>query len=210
MQPQVSEQRSAEWFKARWGVATASKFADIIAVGAKGQPLAGRTNYLSDLVTERLTPPPVEDDGYKNASMAWGIENEELARLAYELATDNSVEDAFFEKHTKLEAGASPDGYVGEVGLIEIKCPNTATHLATLKRQTVPTQYLPQIQGQLWITGRDWCDFISYDPRLISNAQLFIKRVERDNAYIAKLEEHITKFLKEVEEEVEFVRNYKP
>lgn len=209
MQPQTSEQRTSTWFAVRWGVATASRFADIIAVGAKGQPLASRVNYLSELVTERLTPPPTEDDGYKNSAMAWGIDNEELARLAYELRTDNTVEDAFFEKHKKLQAGASPDGYVGEVGLIEIKCPNTATHIATLKAGKVPSQYVPQIQGQLWITGRNWCDFISYDPRLPDNAQMFIKRVERDDEFIKKLETSVSDFLKEVDTEVSYIKNYK-
>lgn len=203
------EQRSPNWFEVRWGVATASRFADILAVGAKGQPLASRVNYLSELVTERLTPPPTEDDGYKNSAMNWGIENEPLARLEYELLTGNTVEDAFFEKSQEIEAGASPDGYVGETGLIEIKCPNTATHLGTLKKQEVPSIYFTQIQGQLWITGRAWCDFVSYDPRLPENARIFIKRVERDESYIKNLEAEVKKFLNEVDQEVNFVTNYK-
>lgn len=169
---------------------------------------ATRKNYLAELVIQRLTPPPVEDDGFRTPAMQFGTDNEPVARLAYELETGNTVEEAFFEQHETLKAGASPDGYVGEVGLIEIKVPNTATHIETLKSREVPKQYYAQIQGQLWITGRDWCDFISYDPRLPENAQLFIKRVNRDTAFINDLEAEVTKFLNEVDKEVSFIANY--
>lgn len=202
------EQRTSTWFAVRWGLATASRFADILAKTRNGYG-ASRKNYLAELVIERLTPPPEEDNGFKTAAMAFGTDNEPVARLAYELETGNSVDEAFFEKHKTLLAGASPDGYVGEVGLIEIKIPNSSTHLETLKSQKVPTQYIPQIQGQLWITGRDWCDFVSYDPRMPENAQLFIKRVYRDDDYISDLEEAVTDFLEEVDEEVDFITNYK-
>lgn len=202
------EQRSNEWFKERWGRATASRFADIMAVGRNGQPLATRKNYLSELVIERLTEPPEEDTGFKSAAMEWGIEYEPVALLAYELETGNQVSNAFFEKHPKLEAGASPDGYVGDDGLIEIKCPNSATHLETLKTKQIPSQYYPQVQGQLWITGRKWCDFVSYDPRYPANAQLFITRVERDEDYIKRLHLEVQEFLKEVEQETNYVKEY--
>lgn len=202
------EQRTSNWFAVRWGKATASRFADIMATTRNGYA-ATRKNYLAELVIQRLTPPPVEDDGFRTLAMQFGTDNEPVARLAYELETGNQVEEAYFEQHETLQAGASPDGYVGEVGLIEIKIPNTATHIETLRKQEVPAQYIPQIQGQLWITGRDWCDFVSYDPRLPENAQLFIKRVKRDPAYIKELQAEVTKFLNEVEKEVSFIANYK-
>lgn len=203
------EQRSSEWFKERWGRATASRFGDIMAKGRAGQKLSGWKNYLAELVIERLTEPPTEDDGYKSPAMEWGITYEPTAILEYELRTGNQVGNAFFEKHPTLEAGASPDGYVGDDGLVEIKCPNSATHLETLRTREVPKQYYAQVQGQLWITGRKWCDFISYDPRFTQNAQLFITRVERDEDYIEELEEEIIEFLQEVEAETNQVKEFK-
>ncbi len=203
-----NQQRSSNWFADRWGRATASRFNDVMSVGRNGQALAGRKNYLSELVIERLTEPPTEDIGFKSQAMEWGEEYEPTAVLEYELRTGNQVGNAYFEKHKTLEAGASPDGYVGADGLIEIKCPNSAQHLETLRVKEVPSQYVAQVQGQLWITGRKWCDFISYDPRFPVNAQIFIKRVERDEKYIKELETTITNFLQEVEEETEKVKNY--
>ena len=202
-----NQQRSSDWFKVRWGKATASRFADVIAKTRTGYA-ASRKNYLAELVIQRLTPPPTEDDGYKNAAMQFGIDNEPVARLAYELETGETVEEAFFEEFND-DIGASPDGYVGETGLIEIKCPNTATHLDTLRTKEVPHQYYIQIQGQLLCTGREWCDFISFDPRLPENAQLFIKRVERDELVIKELKHELDKFINEVKKEVSFIANYK-
>lgn len=202
------EQRTSDWFKERWGRATASRFDDVMKIGRNGQALATRKNYLSELVIERLTEPPEEDTGFKSEAMAWGIENEPVALLAYELETGNQVSNAFFDKHPTLEAGASPDGYVGDDGLVEIKCPNSATHLETLKSREIPKQYYAQVQGQLWITGRKWCDFVSYDPRYPINAQLFITRIERDEEYIKELEQQITDFLKEVEQETNYVKEF--
>jgi predicted phage-related endonuclease len=168
---------------------------------------AQRRNYRAELVAERLSGVP--SNGFTSAPMQWGIDNEPLARLAYELQSGNTVEDAFFETHKTLEAGASPDGYIGKDGLIEIKCPNTATHIETLKTQKLPKQYYAQVQGQLWITNRQWCDFLSFDPRLPDNAQLYLVRVERDESFIKDLEAEVTKFLREVEEEVNFIKEYK-
>lgn len=202
-----NQQRSPEWLAERWGKITASRFNDVISKTKSGYA-ASRKNYLAELVIERLTPPPSDDDGYKNAAMQFGIDNEPVARLEYELVTGNTVDEAFFELYND-DIGASPDGYVGEVGLIEIKCPNTATHIETLKRQEVPKQYIAQIQGQMMATGRDWCDFISYDPRLPENAQMFIKRVERDELYIKNLIEELTKFSAELQTEVEYIKEYK-
>jgi len=203
-----NQQRSSQWFADRWGKATGSRFADVMATGRGGQPLASRKNYLAQLVIERLTSPPEEDTGYKSEAMQWGIDQEPTARLAYELTIGNEIEEAYFVAHKTLQAGASPDGYIAEDGLLEIKCPNSATHLETLKTKEVPKQYYAQIQGQLWITGRKWADYVSFDPRFPDNAQLFIKRVERDNEYIERLEDEIKTFLAEVENELTIVKEY--
>lgn len=200
------DQRTVEWYQARLGKATASRFSDIMTKIRSGEA-AGRRNYRAEIVAERLSGVP--SNGFTSAPMQWGIDNEPLARLEYELQTGNTIEDAFFETHKTLDAGASPDGYIGDLGLTEIKCPNTATHIETLKTQDVPKQYIPQIQGQLWITGREWCDFISFDPRLPANAQLYIVRVNRDEKYIKDLEEEVTSFLQEVDKEVKFIKEYK-
>lgn len=199
------EQRSDAWFAARLGKATASRFHDIMSKTKSG-PSAYRKNYKAELVVERLTGEKASS--FTSPAMQWGIDNEPIARLAYTAETGNDVEDATFVQHMTLEAGASPDGYVGEDGLVEIKCPNTATHIETLWTKKVPFQYIAQVQGQLWITGRKWCDFVSFDPRMPSNAQLFITRVERDEDYITSLEDEIVDFLDEVEQDFEFVRSY--
>lgn len=200
-----AEQRSLEWFAGRLGRATASRFNDIMARTRSGFA-ASRKNYRADLVVERITG--TKEDTYTNAAMQWGIDNEPVARLQYMLATGNDVEETGFWQHDELMAGASPDGFVGEDGLLEIKCPNTATHLDTLTYRKLPKQYQAQVQGQMWITNRKWCDFVTFDPRLPENAQLLIVRVERDDAYIAELEAEIKDFLEEVEQLVDFVKEY--
>lgn len=201
----TAEQRTPEWFEARLGRPTASKFGDIVARTRSGYS-ASRKNYRAELVIQRLTHEIPEN--YQNSAMEWGVENEPVAKLHYELSTGNTVEDTSLWLHDEIEAGASPDGLIGKDGCLEIKCPNTATHLETLRTGKVPRQYFSQVQGQMWITGRKWCDFVSFDPRLPVNAQLFIVRVERDEVYIKDLEQEVIEFLKEVEEEVEFVRSY--
>lgn len=200
-----AEQRTPEWFEARLGRPTASRFGDIMAKTRTGYS-ASRKNYRAELVIQRLTQEIPEN--YQSSAMEWGVENEPLARLQYELASGNSVEDTSLWLHDEIEAGASPDGLIGKDGCLEIKCPNTATHLETLRSGRVPRQYFAQVQGQMWVTGRQWCDFVSFDPRLPQNAQLFITRVPKDDAYIKDLEYEIIEFLKEVEDEVEFVQSY--
>lgn len=201
-----AEQRSPEWFAARLGKATGSRFGDIIAKTRSGYA-ASRKNYRAELVAEILTGQVTES--FTTAAMQWGIDYEPVARLQYELITGNDVEETGFWYHNHLAAGASPDGFVNDDGLLEIKCPNTATHLDTLMYKKVPKQYVAQVQGQMWITGRKWCDFVSYDPRLPDNAQIFITRVERDEKFIAELEQEIIDFTQEVNDLVEFVRNFK-
>lgn len=196
------EQRTEDWFKARLGKATASKFNVIMA----GDKYAGWKNYKADLVIERITG--VKTDMYQSAEMQWGTDTEPLARLVYSLMSGNEVKEVGFIEHETLAAGASPDGLIGEDGGVEFKCPNTSTHIATLRTRKVPSQYLPQVHGGMWLTGRKWWDFVSFDPRLPENAKIFITRVKRDEEYITKLEEQVTKFLAEVDEELNFVTNY--
>lgn len=200
-----AEQRSPEWFAARLGIPSASRFGDIMATTRTGYS-ASRKNYAAELATERLTG--VKEEGFTTSSMQWGIDNEPVARLQYSLASGNDVEETGFWVHDDLTVGASPDGLIGEDGQVEIKCPNTATHIETLRKGEVPYQYIWQVQGQMWITGRKWCDFISFDPRLPENAQMMVVTVDRDEAMIERLEKEVKDFLKEVEEIVEFVRNF--
>lgn len=198
MQPQ---QRTPEWYADRLGRATASKFKDIMA----GENTAGYKNYRAELVVERLTGVPLPS--FTSAAMQWGIDTEPLARLRYLLATKNQVQECGFFKFDDIMAGASPDGLVGKDGLLEIKCPNTATHLVSL-RGGIPVTYFWQIVGQQWVTGRKWTDFVSFDPRLPDNAQLVITRVKRQDAAIEKLAAKVQKFLLSVDAEEAYVKNY--
>jgi putative phage-type endonuclease len=194
------EQRSEEWFAARCGKVTASRVADIMARTKTG-PSASRENYLAQLVCERMTGKPAES--YSNAAMAWGTEQEPFARAAYESAKDVLVEEVGFVPHPSFsEAGASPDGLVGEFGLVEIKCPNTATHIQTLLEQKVPEKYNTQMQWQMACTQRHWCDYVSFDPRMAEGLQLFIKRVEFDPVYVGKLDKEIINFLLDLEDKI--------
>lgn len=198
------EQRSTEWFAARAGKATASRIADIVARTKTGWG-AGRANYAAQLVAERLTG--VAEEGFSNAAMQWGTNMEPEARMAYAFRCDTDVVEVGFIDHPSiLMSGASPDGHVGDDGLVEIKCPNTATHISTLLGQTVPSKYNTQIQWQIACTGRSWCDFVSYDPRLPESMRLFVQRVQRDQAYITELEAFVIDFLDEVDRTVASLR----
>lgn len=201
-----AEQRTDEWYAARLGRATASRFSDVIAKTRSGYS-ASRKNYAAELTTERLTGK--QADTFTTAAMQWGVDYEPVARVQYELESGNEVEETGFWLHDDLMAGASPDGLIGTDGLLEIKCPNSATHIETLQLKKLPWQYQAQVQGQMWIIGRQWCDFVSFDPRLPENAQMIVIRVERDDIYIADLEEEITEFLTEVDALVDFVKSYK-
>lgn len=198
------DQRSAEWFAARLGKATASKIADIIATTKSG-PSASRKNYAAQLVAERLTGVPAET--FTNAAMQWGTETETDARDAYRQHSLNEVKECGFVDHPTIAmSGASPDGLIGDDGLLELKCPNTATHIETLLGGSVPGKYRTQMLWQMACTGRAWCDFASFDPRLPKEMQLFVQRVNRDDAEIARLEKEVTAFLGEVLETVEALR----
>ena len=195
------EQKSEEWFKARLGKVTASRVADVLAKTKTGYS-ASRDNYMAQLVVERMTNTQAES--FTNAAMQWGTDQEPFARAAYEVAQNVMVEETGLVDHPTIPmAGASPDGLIGEDGLVEIKCPNTATHIDTLLTQTVPAKYITQMQFQMACTGRQWCDFVSFDPRMPAKAQLFVKRVMRDEAFIKEIETEIKKFLAEVTAKVE-------
>jgi len=191
-------QGSPEWLAMRVGKVTASRIADLMAKTKSGWG-ASRANYCAQLVAERLTGMPAES--YSSGAMQWGIEKEPLARAAYEFDKDCDVVQVAFVEHPRIAmSGASPDGYVGDDGLLEIKCPNTATHIETLLGESVPTKYELQMQWQMACTGRNWCDFVSYDPRMPENLSFFCKRVQRDSLKIVELEREVQAFLQEVDQ----------
>ena len=201
------DQRTDEWFKSRLGKATASRIADIIAKTKTG-PSASRENYAVQLVLERITQS--KGESYSNAAMQWGTETEPLARQAYELKRGLFVDEVGFIDHPTISnSGASPDGLVGTDGLVEIKCPNSATHMETLVTRKIPQKYIPQMTWQMACTGRSWCDFVSFDPRFPENLQIFIERIEYDPTYVRMLELEVTQFLDEVEKKVEILRKMK-
>lgn len=194
---EMIEQRSDQWFAARIGKVTASRVADVLAKTKSGYS-ASRDNYMAQLVCERLTGQ--REEFFTSAAMQHGTDTEPLARAAYESLKDVLVDEVGFVPHPSIiMAGASPDGLVGDNGLLEIKCPNTATHIDTLLSQTVPSKYNTQMQFQMACTDREWCDFVSFDNRLPEELQLFVKRVQRDNMYIRLMEEEIVKFLNELD-----------
>ena len=179
------EQRTEEWFSARLGKVTASRVADVLAKIKSGES-ASRKNYKMELVVQRLTGK--QGESFTNAAMEWGTEQEPFARMAYEAHTGTFVKEEGFVDHPTIEGfGCSPDGIVGE-GLIEIKAPNTANHIETVLENKVPSKYIPQMQCQMACTGAKWCDFVSFDPRLPEDLQLFVVRVERDQEYIDAME----------------------
>lgn len=190
------EQGTEEWYEVRRGKVTGSRVADVIARTKSGYS-ASRANYMAQLLVERLTG--VVQDIPKTDAMRWGSETEPQARERYEAHTGVSVQQVGFVEHpTIANAGASPDGLVGAHGLVEIKCPNTATHIETLLSQRIPAKYITQMQWQMACTQRSWCDFVSFDPRMPENMQLFVTRVDRDEAAIKLQTEEVTKFLNEL------------
>lgn len=197
-------QGSPEWFAIRCGKVTASRVSDVVARTKTGWG-ASRANYMAELVAERLTGAVAE--GYTSPAMQWGLETEAEARRAYEFYRDVDVVAVGFILHPHVEhSGASPDGLVEPGGLVEIKCPNTATHIDTLLSATVPAKYVTQMQWQMACTGRQWCDFVSFDPRMPEAMRLFVRRVQRDNEAIADLEKHVVAFLEELDAKVAALR----
>lgn len=195
-----AEQGTAAWLQERAGFVTASRLVDVMAKVKTGEA-AGRANYRAELVAQRLTGQVQE--GFTNSAMAHGTEFEPFARASYEIKHGVIVEECGFIKHPEIEwTGASPDGLIDSDGLIEIKCPNTATHIDYLLKGVVPAKYQPQMLWQMACTGRQWCDFVSFDPRMPAELQLFVVRFNRDEARIAEAVAEVTAFLAEVQDTV--------
>ena len=197
-------QGSDEWLAARVGRVTASRVADLMARTKTGWG-ASRANYLAELVAERLTGTPAAR--FTNDAMRWGTDTEPMARETYAFAHDVEIEETGLVMHpTIADFGASPDGLIGADGLIEIKCPQTATHIDTLLSGSVPEKYRTQMQAQMACTGRQWVDFVSFDPRMPAEMQMWVHRVERDDKAIADMEAAVAEFLAELEAKVGALR----
>lgn len=194
------EQGSDAWFAARLGMVTASNFHKVL------NKKTGRGRYMEGLCGERLTG-CIDSTSFKNENMEHGNETEGEARRYYETAYDCKVDQVGFVMRDEW-VGGSPDGLVGTDGLIEIKCPITATHVHNILSNKMPTEYIPQVQGLLWVTNRQWCDFISFDPKVVSRP-IFIKRVERDKDYIINLSAQVSIFVKELQKMISKIDNNK-
>ena len=191
------QQRTEEWLTARAGKVTASCLDDVMAA----KTTAGYQNYMAKLICERLTGRAEQTP--VSAAMQRGTDLESLARDFYVVETGAMVEEVGFYEHPSiLNSGASPDGIIGTDGLIEIKCPNTATHIKTLESKKPALKYMRQMQWQMACTGRKWCDFVSFDDRLPEHLSFFCTRIERDDEMIAELEKSVTTFLNELEAKI--------
>jgi len=194
------EQRTDEWFESRLGKVTASRIADVVARTRTGYA-ASRANYMAQLVCERLTGKQAES--FSNAAMEWGVEQEGPARDAYSAKVGELVTEVGFISHPTIPmAGASPDGLVGTNGCVEIKCPSTATHIEYLFDREPPQKYFYQMQWQMACTNTEWCDWVSYDPRLPAELQLLVVRIPRDTDCITILEKEVSEFLAELDGKV--------
>lgn len=198
-----ADQRTHAWLMARVGHATGSRFKDVMArlkpkkEGERGAAAQARIDYMAELAVERITGEPTQH--FVNSYMQWGIDQEPLARNRYIEQTGAEVDEVGFIRHAELAAGVSPDGIVMLEGLIEIKCPTSANHIATV-RSGMPSQHIAQVQGAMWITGASWCDFISFDPRFPRGLDLYVQRIERDQKFIDSLEAEVRLFLAELDE----------
>ena len=202
----MEQRENPAWWAARLGKVTASRVADVVAKTKSGYS-ASRQNYMADLIVERLTGQKASN--FSNAAMDWGVEQEPAARAAYSARTGELVEEAGFIDHPTIAmSGASPDGFVGE-GCVEYKCPNTATHLEYLLVGKPPEKYVTQMQWQMACTGKTFCEFVSYDPRLPEHLQMLVVRVPRDDNRIAELEAEVRKFLAELDDKLQQLKKVK-
>lgn len=200
-------QGTSEWFEARMGKVTASRVADIIAKTKSGYSTS-RENYCVELALERITGK--RSESFSNAAMAWGTETEPLARAEYEAMTGAIVDEVGMVPHPSIAmTGASPDGLIDDDGLIEIKCPQSATHAKTLLSQKPDSKYITQMMWQMSCTGRKYCDFVSFDPRFPEHLQLCVIRVDRNDDAIKALESEVVVFLSEVDAMVNKLLNMK-
>lgn len=198
------EQGTPEWLALRAGKVTASRIADILAKTKTGVS-ASRGNYLIQLALERATG--MVEPSYTNDAMQWGIDNEAQARVAFEVQTGQFVDQVPFVDHPNIDGfGCSPDGLIGNLGLVEIKCPNSATHWSYIKAKAPPTKYFIQMQAQMACTNTEWCDFVSFDPRMPERSKLLIVRVPRDQNFIDEMEKEVKQFLNEVQIEVNLMK----
>lgn len=194
------QQQTDEWYAARLGKVTASRVADVMAKTKSGAS-ASRKNYMTQLLCERLTGK--QEESFSNAAMQRGNDLEPVARANYMLETGEIVQEVGFIDHPTIKYfGASPDGLIGNDGLIEIKCPNTATHLETLKNRKPDNKYIIQMQVQMACTGRKWCDFVSYDDRLPEDLAYICLRINRDDDHIAEIEKEVSEFLLELKDTI--------
>lgn len=195
----MTEQGTEEWHQERLGKVTASRIADVMAKGRGNAPSATRANYMAQLVAERLTGHPTET--FTNTAMQHGTDTEPQARAQYTMRTGNIVQEVgFIPEPSGLPSGASPDGLVDDDGLVEIKCPNTATHIASLRGAPIDRKYTLQMHWQMICTGREWCDFVSYDPRLPDDLAMKITRVPYDVELGEEIKAAVTQFLYELAE----------
>ena len=198
------EQGSQAWLDLRLGKVTASKVKDVLTNGRGSAISKTAETYMFDLLSEILTGQP--KSFFENDAMRWGTETEPQARAMYELLADVEVEEVAFIALNE-HVGVSPDGLVGQDGLLEIKCPTTTTQLKRAMSDDYSADYKAQIQMQLWVSGRKWCDFVSFDPRLNCDAKYLIQRVERDEEYIKNMAEKVNAFVEELKAKVEFFTN---
>lgn len=202
---EVMEQGSPAWLAVRIGKLTASRFKDILANGVGSAPSKTRQNYLYEIASEVLTGQM--KDNYTNAAMEYGVLTEPLARAAYEETEQEPVTQVGFVEHGDFHGvGCSPDGMLGDAGLLEIKCPNTSTQIQRVLSGDFPSEYQAQVQGQLWVCQREWCDFLSYDGRIKGPASYFKVRVYRDEEFIKKLTAAVDLFIVELNEILEKVK----
>ena len=197
------EQGSDQWLELRLGKVTASRLNDVMAKGRSNAPSKTRASYMLQLVAEIMTGKP--EDSFSNKYMEWGNECEPQARSMYEFDSGNDVDQVAFVQ-VNDHFGVSPDGMIGDDGLLEIKCPKSTTQIERFLKGEFPKEYKAQVQGQLLATGRKWCDFVSFDPRINSDASYFCIRVERDEEYLAMLQDGIDLFIDELNEMIKLLK----
>ncbi|MCR4375644.1 MAG: YqaJ viral recombinase family protein [Acidobacteria bacterium] len=201
------EQRSEAWFQLRSGKLTGSAAKDMLAKVKAGEA-AARRNLKYKLIAERLTG-QAQRSTYVNAAMEWGTAHEAEAIAAYEAATGAMVQAIGFVEHDEQPIGTSPDGFVGDDGIVSIKCPETANHIGYLRSGVEPSEHAAQNTHELWLTGRAWVDFVSYDPRLPEDLRLFVLRVTRTPEQLSNYASQVKAFLGEIDNEIAALRTIK-
>lgn len=197
------EQGGVNWIRSRIGIASGSRFKDILTEPrSKAEKDSGKLSQTAETYLHELVSMIVTDEAasFSSAATEWGNQHEPLARLEYEIMSGNEVSETGMFLHDSRKIGASPDGLVGDDGMIEIKCPfNSVNHIRTVVSGEMPKEHMPQVQGNLWVNGRQWCDFISFDPRISGEGRLFIQRIERDENYIENLERRVLAFVQQLD-----------